>query len=529
MGTVHVIYNCIILIMQTDLIQFIFISTCYVIFFTTVMYKLFQQTDNNILSYQIIDISNIDNYIKLVYKFIKLHPDMFDNKVGYRLINYKDDIFAIYSSDLHFYDCIHDVHGTIMTNYTINKSEIDFQFQIKLIENANSKSYLEKLEKYIKNQSKIGNTVDLNFYKIMNNSLITHNFYKNELSQWQTDCIDIENGYFSNHKDFIFSIMKNKLEYNINTSNSWNNMILEGVPGVGKSSLIYRIAMLLKRNIISIDLVLYLDKKKELYSIFHGNEFKLPNDDTKVYNSENCIIVLEEFDNTIEKLVELEKLYNLKMKLINNSQRTKEQNLNKQIIEQNTELDDNKLSNENYLSSQKKVIDDNRNFDNSLHSINNDINNIIQIHKEFHKKDILRLGDLLELFQGAIPVKDRIVIGTTNHFERIKTYIPELFRNGRMTPIRFDYLDWKSFTDLCKYYFNCELQCKPFEITIPTSQLIELAMKHQLTDCNINKFKEEIDSLQNKINVKPDVVETQIENKKIDVAKTEILKKLLNI
>jgi hypothetical protein len=520
-----------------------FILTIYVIKWIFNYIDLDRNDCLETTKYQNVDISNIKQSIILFYKFIKLHPEMFDNTVGYKFVEYDDNIFPIYDSDMKFYDSIHNVNGIISCAYNKIDDKIDFQFHIKIENSLHSldKCYLSILDKYIRNQSKIGNIVDLNFYKIMNTSLVTHNFYNNDIDQWRDDCKNIEDGYFSNHKQFIFNIMKNKIDYNINTSNSWNNMILEGVPGVGKSSLIYRIALILKRNIISIDLVLYLDKKKELYSIFHGNDFKLPNDDTKVYNSENCIIVLEEFDNTIEKLVELEKLYKLKLKLINNSQKSKELSLNRKINDQAIEIGecDNQI-NENYLSAQKKLVDDSRNFDNSLHAINNDINNIIQIHKEFHKNDILRLSDLLELFQGPIPVKDRIIIGTTNHFEKIKSYIPELFRNGRMTPVRFDYLEWETFNELCMYYFNNTLSCKPFKITIPTSQLIELAIKIQLTSYDINEFKYEIDTIQNKLNfteiIKPEQnkqiateIANQCNNSNVNTAKTEILKKLLNM
>lgn len=485
---------------------------------------LWLMTRKNTDKYKTIDISNINSSISLVYKFMKLHPEFFNNTIGYKFINYDGDIYPVYDTDLPFYDSIHNVSGIISCSFESSSNSFQYLIKILISNNVNDTCYLSMIDTYIKTQT---NIVDLNFYKIMNNALITHNFYNNDVEQWSNDCFDIECGYFSNHKKFIFSIMKNKINYNINTSNSWNNMILEGVPGVGKSSLIYRIALLLKRNIISIDLVLYLDKKKELYAIFHGNDFKLPNDDTKTYNSNNCIIVLEEFDNTIEKLVELERLYKLKIKLINNSQKNKENNLNKKIEHQTTEIQSN--DNENYLASQKRMVDESRNFDNSLHSINNDINNIIQIHKEFHKNDILRLGDLLELFQGPIPVKDRIIIGTTNHFERIKSHIPELFRNGRMTPVHFDYLDWNTFNELCLFYFKETLTCNPFVITIPTSQIVELALKIKSTSHDIQQFKDEIIDIQSKIiNTTTSAPANVVPNKPADIknTKAEILSKL---
>lgn len=375
-----------------------------------------------------------------------------------------------------------------------------FTLHIKKGEN-HYKCYITQLYNYIQTQSKIGNIVDLNYYKIMNNSLVIHNYYNNTIDKWVDDCKSIEDGYFSNHKQFIFSIMKQKNNYDINTSNNWNNIILEGSHGLGKSTLIYRLAVLLKRNIISLDLTLYLDKKKELYAIFHGNDFKLPDDDTKIYNIRDNIIVLEEFDNTIMKLVELEKIYQIKIDLIEKFQINKQNLLAATMkktefkTKENTDIVDN----DNYLTAAKESIDNSRKFDNNLHTINGDVDNVIKIHKEFHKNDVLRLGDLLELFQGSIPIKDRMIIATTNHFDKIKEFLPALFRNGRMTPLAFSYLDWDSFVELCQFYFHTNPTNNKFEIILPTSQLIEMALKIQSINGQVQQFEQDINLVQKKI------------------------------
>lgn len=476
--------------------------------------------------YQVIDVSNIKSKIISLYKFIKLHPEFFDNSVSYRFIEYDDEVFPIYNEPLQFYDKIHNISGIINTEYTFKintKNEVmhNFIFKMSIKKGDNHfKCYVTQLINYVQSQSKFGDVVELNYYKIMNNSLVIHNYYNNHIEKWVDECNSIEDGYFSNHKKFIFSIMKQKSNYDINSSNNWNNLILEGPPGTGKSSLIYRIAVLMKRNIISLDLTLYLDKKKELYAIFHGNDFKLPDDDNKVYNIHSNIIVLEEFDNTIMKLVELEKIYQLKIDLIDKFQENKRKALTSQMSK--TEFKSKKTIEEaansdsgNYLTSCKESIDNSRKFDTNLHTINGDVDNIIKIHKEFHKSDVLRLGDLLELFQGSVPIKDRMIIATTNHFKKIKTFLPALFRNGRMTPLSFEYLDWESFTELCEFYFNDKPFSSEFKIIIPTSQLIELALKIQSVNGDVNDFELEVQNNQSKKN-EEEVNEEEVNQEEVD-------------
>ena len=111
----------------------------------------------------------------------------------------------------------------------------------------------------------------------------------------------------------------------------------------------------------------------------------------------------------------------------------------------------------------------------------------------------MRLGDLLELFQGSIPIKDRMIIATTNHFNKIKEFLPALFRNGRMTPLAFSYLDWDSFVELCQFYFHTNPTNNKFEIILPTSQLIEMALKIQSINGNVQQFEQDINIVQKKI------------------------------
>jgi hypothetical protein len=92
------------------------------------------------------------------------------------------------------------------------------------------------------------------------------------------------------------------------------------------------------------------------------------------------------------------------------------------------------------------------------------------------------MSDLLELFQGPVPVKNRMIVATTNHYDKIKNELPALFRAGRMTPLEFTYINWDDFIELCEYYFDKKPECKPTKIYMPTSEIIELVQKYKIND-----------------------------------------------
>ncbi|MGL5934898.1 MAG: Hint domain-containing homing endonuclease [Cetobacterium sp.] len=300
------------------------------------------------------------------------------------------------------------------------------------------------------------------------------------------------------------------------------------------SSFIYRISMILKLSILSIDLSLYLNKKKELYALLHGQEFCLPNSSDKQPAMTNVIIALEEFDNAIEHILDIENVFEYKDILkrryldmknselkekssaviekdetyvkshvtklkeelrITDTKKTKrdeidddyESFMQKAMLEDGIDLKSNQVFDKARLN-----ILERREHDNEMHAINAELNNIIRSMDEDNKSNILRLNDLLELFSPAIPVKGRIIIGTTNHLEKMKSRIPALFRAGRMTNVEFSYLDWESLNQLTKYYFDKEMSLDPFEINIPTSEIVELAIRHVVAQNHINVFEADL-------------------------------------
>jgi hypothetical protein len=108
-----------------------------------------------------------------------------------------------------------------------------------------------------------------------------------------------------------------------------------------------------------------------------------------------------------------------------------------------------------------------------------------------NRSQIIRLADLLELFQGPVPIA-RQIIATTNHFNKIKASLPALFRAGRLTDIEFKYLNWATLNKLTMYYLKNEMTLPEFQITIATSQIVELAIKYKLTNKPFSEFENEL-------------------------------------
>jgi len=102
--------------------------------------------------------------------------------------------------------------------------------------------------------------------------------------------------------------------------------------------------------------------------------------------------------------------------------------------------------------------------------------------------DMLRLSDLLTIFQGPIPIPGLMIIANTNDLHYIQNGngsdfhgLSALIRHGRLTPWKIGYMDTPTFHELINYYFPSS--CKQLSTlpslnpnhTMPTSQIIDYA------------------------------------------------------
>lgn len=468
-------------------------------------------------NHYLIDISNNIPLITTFNRFIKLHPEFYQQRVNHKIVVAENgDVCMIYDEPVQFNDEIHNANGWIITEYEMEKltnglTQQQYKFHV-WVEKSAAPLYHLQVQDYIQRQARHGDRVQLNYYKILNEQLITHNFYDAPLANWLDDVEQLKNEFFSPHKRYLFDVMTQS-----NRNGNWSNLILYGEPGTGKSSFVFRLATQLKMSIISVDLSMYIDRKRDLYSIFHGNEFYLPyGKGNKLAISQNCIIILEEFDSSIEKIRQLENIFIFKSDTIHSYVSNKTNEIGQQV--QNSMA--NHLQPDVPLSTPFQYLVDKQNADKGgldPLKITSEIFDIVRTITEDNKSDILRLRDLLELFQGPVPIRDRIIVATTNNFEQIKGIIPPLFRPGRLTPIKFTYLDWPSLVELCQYYFDEQPTMPQFEIGIPTSQITELAIKYvSMANAGVEgdlfaEFQHELIELNNK---RKNVI---IEEKKITV------------
>jgi len=226
--------------------------------------------------------------------------------------------------------------------------------------------------------------------------------------------------YFSDKTEYVWNYVKQVHDHPEEFAKLGQsprlNMIFYGPPGTGKSSLAYRLAMATNRNIVVIDICNFIHKKQELFDVFHKPMGKKPSE---------SIILLEEFDIAVTFLQK--------------------------------EEEENKCNGFFSVAKDKDGKED-----------KGDLSLDVADKK-------LQINDLLELLQGPVPIDGSIVLATTNKLTEMKAICPALFRAGRLTPIEIGNISWKYLQELSTYYFGNELNLRPVNITIPTSEIIELA------------------------------------------------------
>jgi hypothetical protein len=485
-----------------------------------------------VVTYYKIDISDIPSYINAFNKFMVLHPEFFKTNVSKKLIRNNNNIYQVFDAPVYFKDAIHEIKGFIESSYENDKFSMSVSIKTYSRASVVNKCYISQVEEYILDQAKNGDRVELYYYKILGDTVIKQCFYNQPYVQWCQDIDVLKAEFFMPGKDALLAVIESKKDIDkcnsINTS--WNNLVLQGRVGSGKSSMIYRTAMILKMSIVSVDISLFLNKKKELYSLLYGQEFNLPGGlatAPKEAALTNCVIALEEFDNAIDKLVDIENIFKYKTIIQKEYLKSKNDELKEQtanfkqpsddaetdaaikagkevVVPQadnyedfmtNMLLEDGIDTKNNKVDKMKMQLLSDRSQDNNINSINHALTEIIKSMDDDNKSNILRKSDLLELFSPAAPVKGRIIIGTTNHLSKMKKIMPALFRAGRLTAVEFPYLDWQSLNELTEYYLQNRMTVDQFTITIPTSEIVEMAVKYKLGNGAFADFEKELKAL----------------------------------
>ena len=386
------------------------------------------------IEYNIIHITNW-SVIHKFFAYTQYHKNFYDKISDIQFIN---DIYSKntqrpqYDKKINFYD----------KNFNVSGYFVIFCQNDKDITNKEVKRVSEKLSIYVTKKScndvfeyidniqnkinELNNTSDreLSYIKIASNDgnlYKTYYIFANYLSENIKKIEDqYLNTFFHPQKYELYNLTKlvsKQPEFFIKHSSSPQvNLLLHGPPGTGKSNFAYRLANILGRNIISID-ILSIGFKKELREIFFE-----PSICDEPIDLDKVIFILDEFDITVSTLYERE----LRFKTMENElfDLIQKKNMYKSIEKNNNDSVDSKIKN----------IADNINH-----------------HSD---DDIIRLRDLLEILQGPVPLSKAIIIATTNKYDEILKMCPELFRPGRLTPYYFGYFDIPTINEVTNYHFN---------------------------------------------------------------------------
>lgn len=136
----------------------------------------------------------------------------------------------------------------------------------------------------------------------------------------------------------------------------------------------------------------------------------------------------------------------------------------------------------------------NRNRNRNKNKYYNDENKYANYVNESYMNSMydITLEDLLEIFQGPVPLDGSIIIATTNKYEEISKLCPALFRPGRLTPIHFNNLEKDILNEMTKYFFAKDFP-NDIELSnnIPPSHVIEILSEVKLCesdDMSYDKF-----------------------------------------
>jgi len=302
------------------------------------------------------------------------------------------------------------------------------------------------------------------------------------------------NTHFHTEKDRLWSLIKeidqNKDYYRKYGQTPKLNLLLHGPPGTGKSSFAYRVAMCLRRDIISMDLTKY-PNRYIIDKLMHGY-INICFSNGHMINPSRLVYVFDEFDRTIEFLIATQdkekRLFEGKLKAMSAG---------------------NGLASLLGISAGKSKSGSRKTNSGSDSECEED-NLTIQSEGDASTTDpsnasasqLLTIKDLLEIFQGVVDVNGRLIFAMTNHFDKIKKECPALFRPGRLTPVYFGYIGQETLFDIIQYYFKkpipstnleglpsefhslpsefhslpSEFHSLPSEFQIPTSEIIEQAI-----------------------------------------------------
>jgi hypothetical protein len=420
-------------------------------------------------------VKNIDNQ-KSIYQLKEFYHNIMDNKktnksIGETLIVNQYKNFTI--DDKIFYEIMCEREDD--SNNNDRQEKMTAKTDIITIKIYSYDLSLVEIKKYIDNITNIylktikDCRANKRFIYTLNNAKLTSNNDDDDENyslnnRWNEDVFEsaktFNNLFFDGKKslkDTIDYFKNNKKWYYDKGIKYTLGIGLLGPPGTGKTSLIKAIANYLDCHIIILSLKL-IKTKRQLDKFFFENKYNSKNEDDSI-SFDKKIIVMEDIDCIGDIILDRNKkgVASNNMKESSSSDNLKLGDVIRSVVEMNND-DTNKIL--------TKLSDD----------------------------EPITLDDILNVFDGIRETPGRILIISSNHYDKLD---PALIRPGRIdVTLELTNASYNTISELYTHLFNKEIDLEKLknvkEFHYSPAELINMYILHKEEDEFMNKLLEKV-------------------------------------
>jgi hypothetical protein len=381
---------------KQNMIKFL-VSDNYIFNYYT-RYKGYSYLTGEILGNERLFNFNCVDFCENTINFYKYNCNDFKNVV-YRTISQLEGDYLPY-----YFTYIYKDNDFIFScnNYKISNNEYRFVMYIFGKSDELLKEFYNFMKQNIKKKKSISYWCQrLIRFKNKHNDIQYH-----ELKDWNKYSFD---KLFINDKTkFMKYVDKIK-----NKDKDFMTLLLHGLPGTGKTSIIKMLSSYLNKSIIYVKLSEVYDFN-ELLDILYGEKCRVNREILLNIDQSSRIIVFEDIDAECPSVLRRE-LYEEYLK---KQEETEKEKNSKLTIEEIIKLSKQDTKEEQKIKNETK----------------------------------LKLGDILQLFNGIFPRNNIFMVITTNHKDKLD---PALVRPGRITyDLELNEINRNTLIDMINYYYK---------------------------------------------------------------------------